>query len=170
MRTIITTIGIIALLFVAGCSNPIPQYKADTLTSMLEPKPGMAKLVIYYPYSYVWSDRIADVKETGVQNCRLKSGNFILRDISPGKQTINVSLCNGNEISTFTLVARAGQKYYLQVLPNDKSLAGIAARYNSNVRMATGDAHVEGPAFYLDLTDESYAVSRLLWEKQVAAQ
>ena len=167
MRTRITTVGIITLfLMFTGCSNPIPTYNADTLTTMLAPQPGMAKLVVFYPYSYTWSGTVADVKDSG-QGCRLKSGSFILRDIAPGKQTVSVTQCNGNEISTFILIARAGRKYYLQVIPNDKSVAGRLAQYNSNVKLATGDAHVEGSAFYLDMVDESYAAGFLPWEKQV---
>ena len=167
MRTKITVTGIISFfLLLTSCSNPISQYSADTLTTMLSPKPGMAKLVVFYPYSYVWSDRVADVKITGSQGCRLKSGKFILEDIAPGKQTINVSLCNGNEISTFTLIAKEGGKYYIQTIPNDKSVAGRVAQYNSNVKLGTGRTHVDGPAFYRDLVDESYAASFLLWEKQ----
>lgn len=166
MRARITAIGIVALLLSLTTCSPVPTYNADTLTSMLSSKSGMATLVVFYPYSYAWSDRVADVKTSGVPGCRLKSGTFTLQDIAPGKQTVNVSLCNGNAISTFTLVAKAGEKYYIQTIPNDKSAVGRIAQYNSNVKLNTGKAHVEGPAFFLDLVDESYATGFLMWEKQ----
>jgi hypothetical protein len=170
-------------LLLSGCSAEKPAYSADSLHDMLRPKEGMAKLAVYYPTSRIWSGTVADVTVEGAEACRLRSGSFMLRDIPPGKTPVFISLCNGNGVTRMMLYADAGQTYFLQVVPYDKSVSGLIAGHglqmtenppeNESLHLPpklTGAAleanerrktHAEGTAFYLDRMEEPYALKQM---------
>ncbi len=167
MRSIITAVGIIAVALLTGCSSSTAQYTPETLTGMLQPKPGMAKLIVYYPYSYASSDITASAKANGQKPCALKAGTFAVSDLHPGIETVSVSLCTGSGISTLKIKTLAGRKYYVQVLPNDKSVLGRISEYGFKTTESKY-THSENGAFYLDLTDEGYAIKQLLYMKNAS--
>jgi len=144
------------ILMLAGCgSQPVTPVSNE----MLRFGDGMAKLVVYYPYSSIWSDVPANVGVAGTQGCRLKSGTFFIQDVPAGEQEVSAALCNGTGTARLPLHLQAGQKYYIQIMPNDPSVLGIIAGYG--VSVTAGSAHAQSTIFYIDLVDEQIAAKQL---------
>lgn len=169
------------VLVTAACSGS-PEIVHDSLPDLLMPKPGMAKLVVYSPHSYVWSNITANIGLGGTTGCKLKNSTFALYDVTPGQLYVSASLCNGNGVSVLKIQIEPGQKYYVQVIPNDPSLAGVIAGSGvpttknpkleepSDREVISGkvtqkpeimQTHAEGTAFQIDLIDEQQAIRQL---------
>jgi hypothetical protein len=146
----------IACILLAGCSAPSSSVPADTLST---PKAGMAKLIVYYPYSSYWSNWPANVSIGAAGNCRLKSGTFTAYDIKPGENIVYATLCNGSEGVFLKFNSEVGRTYYMQVVPNDHSLLGLIA--GSDISMTEGATHAESAAFAIDLMDKEKALQQL---------
>lgn len=146
----------IACILLAGCSAPSSSVPADALAP---PKAGMAKLIVYYPYSSYWSNWPANVSVREAGHCRLKSGTFIAYDIRPGENIISTALCNGSEGVFLKFNGEVGKTYYMQIVPNDHSLLGLIA--GSGISMTEGATHAESAAFAIDLMDKEKALQQL---------
>lgn len=157
----------VIMLVVSGCdgsSAPLPSNPLPYSENWFQPDPGLARLIVYYPYSRFWSGRIfgmtADVNVNSNPSCRLTSGNFFLEDVYPGKTAIAVAVCNGNAYTKLTLKTDPNQHYYIQIRPKDESLLGLIASHGIPENKEK-TKHAEGSAFIIDVIDEPTAKTQL---------
>ena len=166
----------------ASCSGTPTKVVDDSLPDLLTPNPGMAKIIVYSPRSYVWSNTTANISLGGQTGCKLRNGTYALYNATPGKMVISTALCNGNSISSLSLQVEPDKKYFLQVIPNDESLTGRIAGYGipttknppqpiiSDREVISGKVkkipqiqltHADGGAFVIDWIDELPAMEQL---------
>ncbi|HEU5046461.1 MAG TPA: hypothetical protein VFT64_01310 [Rickettsiales bacterium] len=181
----------ILLLVVTGCSSDKPSYVHDSVTDMMHPKPGMARIAVYYPASHFWKDTDVNLSLGARSGCTLKSGTFSLYDVTPGRLPVAASRCDGSAPTQLVLQnVQPDQVYYIQIVPNDSSVLGLFASsgvpstknpkeddYHISA-VKPGDKipeaapqqlnHAEGPTFVIDLIDEKRALEQLHTLKMVA--
>lgn len=181
----------ILLLVITGCSSQQPNLVHDSVTDLLQPKPGMARIAVYYPESRLWKGTDVDLALGARSGCTLKSGTFSLYDVTPGKLPVAAARCDGSAATQLVLQnIQPGQVYYIQIVPNDHSVLGLLASsgvpstqnpkeddYHISA-VKPGDkipaapvqqlSHSEGPAFVIDLMDEKRAAEQLHTLKMVA--
>lgn len=169
-----------ALLACLACLAGCAPEDDGGLALMHAPLPeGKARVVLYYPGKFIGSDGRLQIVFDTVKSCQLNSESYLVKDVPAGEKNIAISFCGMPKISYVKLIAVAGERYYIRILPYDSSVTGIlsgypgesvpetqpfvprqAATHNQPVIPAPPAADHKGP-FLIERVDEAAALEVL---------
>lgn len=119
------------ILLLTGCEYG-PAY--STLQNSVQPKQGMAQIIVYRPVSYEYVLRTLNISFNGMKACRLDNNGFFIKDMEPGEIAINAGMWGAAEPSQLVIKAEAGKKYFIKATPDkDKYLEGITDNSSDGV-------------------------------------
>ncbi len=147
-------------LLLGACSTHknTPAFSASDISRQ---SPQMAQLAIYYPPSFFWSDKSANVSAvTKSDECALKAGTFFIRDITPAAKTrIAASPCGmPGVVSELSIKTAAGMTYYIRISPNDETLTGRLG--TAGLAKPKEKLNYSGP-FRIDIMGEASALKEM---------